>query len=205
MGYMKTEKNKRVNSVFDSIAPIYGMFYDYQKKHYEAVLENVKKELDFSGYHSIIDVGCGTGALCAVFDQKGLIVTGIDPSQKMIQIAEGKQKNTAIEFVNASVLERLPFEDKSFDISIASYVAHGLKEYERTEMYAEMSRITKHLVIIYDYNQNRSVFTNIVEWLEGGDYFNFIRKVRQELKENFLEVKMIDVGIRASLYVCEPK
>jgi len=202
---MKTTKNKKVNSVFDNIAPIYGSFFDYQKKHYNTVLENVKKELDFSGYHSIIDVGCGTGALCSVLNQKGLIVTGIDPSQKMIDIAEEKQKNTGIKFINASVLEGLPFEDKSFDISIASYVAHGLNENERAEMYAEMSRITKHLVIIYDYNQNRSVLTNIVEWLERGDYFNFIRKVRQELKENFLEVKMIDVDIRASLYVCEPQ
>jgi len=72
-------------------------------------------------------------------------------------------------------------------------------------MYAEMSRVVKHLVIFYDYNQNRSVLTNIVEWLERGDYFNFIRKVRKELKENFLEVKIIDTEIRASLYVCKPQ
>jgi len=202
---MKKTKSKNGNSVFDNIAPIYGRFFDYQKKHYKAVLENVKNEFDFSGYQSIIDVGCGTGALCSVLNQKGLIVTGIDPSQKMIDIAEEKQKNTEIKFINASVLKGLPFEDKIFDLSIASYVAHGLKEIERAEMYAEMSRITKHLVIIYDYNQNRSVLTNIAEWLEGGDYFNFIRNVRKELKETFLEVKVIDVDTRASLYVCEPK
>ncbi len=202
---MKKTKSKKENSVFDSIAPIYGRFFDYQKKHYNAVFENVKKEFDFSGYQNVIDVGCGTGALCSVLNQKGLIVTGIDPSQKMITIAEEKQKNTGIKFMNASVLKGLPFEDKSFDISIASYVAHGLKENERAEMYAEMSRITKQLVIIYDYNQNRSVLTNIVEWLEGGDYFNFIRNVRKELKGIFVDVKMIDVDTRASLYVCEPK
>lgn len=202
---VRVKNMKTANSVFDRIAPIYGRFFDYQIKNYDAVLENVKKELDFSGYHSIIDFGCGTGALCSVLNQKGMIVTGIDASQKMLQIAEEKQKGTGIRFMNASVLERLPFEDKSFDLSIAAHVAHGLKENERTKMYAEMSRVTKHLVIIYDYNQNRSVLTNIVEWLEGGDYFNFIREVKKELKENFLEVKIIDAGNRASLYVCEPQ
>ncbi|HYE68535.1 MAG TPA: methyltransferase domain-containing protein [Anaerovoracaceae bacterium] len=202
---MKKTTSKKEETVFDIIAPIYGRFFDYQIKHYNAVLENIKKEFDFSGYQSIIDVGCGTGALCSVLNQKGMIVTGIDSSQKMLRIAEEKQKGTGIRFMNASVLERLPFEDKSFDISIAAHVAHGLKESDRAKMYAEMSRVVKHLVIFYDYNQNRSVLTNIVEWLERGDYFNFIRKVRKELKENFLEVKIIDTEIRASLYVCKPQ
>lgn len=202
---MEKTKSKKENSVFDIIAPIYGRVFDYQKRHYDAVMENVKDQFDFSEYHSIIDVGCGTGALCSVLDQKGLLVTGIDPSQKMIDIAEEKQKGAGINYMKANVLERLPFDDKSFDISITSYVAHGLKEGERAKMYAEMSRVTKQLVIIYDYNQNRSVLTNIVEWLEGGDYFNFIRNVGHELKENFLNAKIIDIDIRAALYVCEPK
>ena len=199
---MKTEESKKTSSVFDRIAPIYGLFIDYQKKRYHAVLENIKSEFDFSECQSIIDVGCGTGALCSVLDQKGLTVTGVDPSQNMLRIAEKKQMNTGIKFINASILERLPFEDKNFDISIASYVAHGLKENERAKMYAEMRRVTKNRVIIYDYNQNRSVFINIIEWLEGGDYFNFIGNTVQELKENFHEVKVIDVDTRAAIYLC---
>ncbi len=199
------KKDKKENTVFDTIAPIYGRFFDYQTKRYDAALDKIKSELDISGYHSIVDVGCGTGALCSVLNQRGLCVTGVDSSQRMLRIAEEKQKYAGIKFVNASVLEGLPFDDKSFDLSIASHVAHGLKESERGKMYAEMSRITKQLVIIYDYNQNRSPLTNILEWLERGDYFNFIRKVRQELKENFLEIKTIDVDIRASLYVCKPR
>ena len=199
---MKTEESKKASSVFDRIAPIYGLFIDYQKKRYNAVLENIKNEFDISEYQSVIDVGCGTGALCAVLDQRGLAVTGVDPSQNMLRIAEKKQINTGIKFIDASILERLPFEDKSFDISIASYVAHGLKANERAKMYAEMKRITKNRVIIYDYNQNRSVLTNIVEWLEGGDYFNFIRNPAQEMKESFNEVKIIDVDIRAAVYLC---
>lgn len=193
------------NRLFDRIAPIYGLFYYYQKRHYNAVLDEVQNELDFSTYKNIVDVGCGTGALCSALNQRGFAVTGIDPASKMLNIAMKKPENKAVDFINASALERLPFEDNSFDVSVASYVVHGLKGYERKIIYAEMSRITKHLVIIYDYNETRSILTNIIEWFEGGDYFNFIRKAKSEMKESFRDLHVIDVGLRAAWYVCIPK
>ena len=200
------DKNKKKKKgVFDWIAPIYGLFYNYQKMHYKAVIDGAQDELNFSAYKNIIDVGCGTGALCSMLNQRGVVVTGVDPVQRMLSIAAKKQENKAIEFIQASVLERMPFEDKSFDVSIASYVAHGLKEYERKIMYVEMSRITKHLVIIYDYNEKRSTLTNIIEWLEGGDYFNFIKKAKSEMKENFRDIRVVDVDLRAAWYICSPR
>ena len=69
-------------------------------------------------------------------------------------------------------------------------------------MYAEMSRISKHLVILHDYNENRGLFTDIIEWLERGDYFNFIKKVKYELKETFRDVNVINVAEKAAWYVC---
>lgn len=199
------DKNAKKNSVFDLIAPIYGLFYDYQKKHFNEALDELQKKLDFSGYKEIIDVGCGTGALCSVLNQRGFNVTGVDPVQKMLNIAMEKGENRAIEFIRANALERLPFQDKSFDVSIASYVAHGLKGYERKIIYNEMSRITRHRVIIYDYNEKRSVLTDTIEWLEGGDYFNFIKEARPELGANFRDVNIINVGLRAAWYICVPK
>jgi len=199
------DKNRKNKSVFDLIAPIYGLFYDYQKKHYNAVLDKVQNELDFSAYKNIIDIGCGTGALCSVLNQRGFTVTGVDPAQKMLKIAVGKQENKAVEFVQASALERLPFGNKSFDASVASFVAHGLKGDERKIVYAEMSRITKHLVIIYDYSENRSVLTDVIEWLEGGDYFNFVKEAKSEMRESFHDIRVLDVGLRAAWYICVPK
>ncbi len=191
-------------NVFATIAPFYGLFYDLQKRSFDAVLDRVQADLALSAYKSIIDVGCGTGALCSVLNRRGFIVTGVDPVQGMLSVGAQKQENRGIEFVQASATERMPFEDKSFDVAIASYVAHGLKEPERRLLYAEMKRLSKHLVVIYDYNGNRSALTDIVEWLEGGDYFNFIKKVKGELGEVFGEVRTIDVDVRATWYVCAP-
>lgn len=198
------KKNSGHQLLFELIAPIYGLFYAYQKRHYAEVVEGIKNELDLSAYENILDVGCGTGALSSVLHQKGLSVTGIDPAQKMLNIAAKKPENKEITFIRANALEKLPFTDKSFDVSIASYVAHGLQADERKAIYAEMNRITKHRVVIYDYNENRALLTSIIEWLEGGDYFNFIKHTKEEMKNSFRDVKEIHVGIRASWYICEP-
>jgi ubiquinone/menaquinone biosynthesis C-methylase UbiE len=191
--------------LFNSISQIYGLFYKIQKKRFKDVIEIVKKELDIKQFKTILDVGCGTGALCSVLNDMGLKVTGVDPAEKMLNIAREKPENKMVIFVQANILERLPFEDKLFEASIASYVAHGMGQEERKLMYAEMSRVTKSKVIIYDYNEKRSLPTTIIEWLEGGDYFNFIKNAESEMRECFSDVKTVYVDVRATWYICTPK
>lgn len=202
---------KNSSGLFNSIAPVYGLFYKAQKKRFAEVIEGVESKLNMSTFETIIDVGCGTGALCSVLQAKGLSVTGIDPAGKMLEIARNKEENKNICFVQADVLEGLPFEDNCFDVAIASYVAHGLKAEERKQMYAEMSRVTSNWVIIYDYNDKRSLLITIVEWLEGGDYFHFIKNAAPEMKDCisemkscFSEVEVINVDTRAAWYICKP-
>ncbi len=88
-------------------------------------------------------------------------------------------------FVQVGNDNRLPFASKSFEIVLAAYVAHGMQPEQRLELYSEMKRLSRYLVILHEYNQNRSLLTNIVEYAEGGDYFNFIRIVEDELKGGF--------------------
>ncbi len=204
-------EEKKSSLLFNLIAPIYGLFYNYQKRWYTRIVDSVKSTIDISIFDSIIDVGCGTGALCSVLKDKGMDVTGIDPAIKMLNIAMDKAENKGIKFLQANVLEGLPFKDKSFDIAISSYVAHGLEAEERKRMYAEMSRLAREYVIIHDYNNERSFLTSIIEWLEGGDYFHFIKHAEPEMKDCLLEMKAcfsevraINVGVRANWYICKP-
>ena len=199
------------NLLFNAIAPVYGLFYNRQKKRYREVLNCVAAQLDLTSNNSILDVGCGTGSLCSVLNERGLSVTGIDPAQNMLSIARRQPENKNIMFLQANALEQLPFADNSFDLSIASYVAHGMQRSERIKLYSEMRRVTKSKVIIYDYNQKRSLMTSLVEWLEQGDYFQFIKNPKiemescvSEMANCFSEVKVIEVDTRASWYVCTP-
>ena len=197
-------KNKNDNFLFNFIAPIYGLFYNAQKKNYLLNVKSMKEEIDILQYDTIIDVGCGTGAFCSVLNQQGLRVTGIEPAKRMLKIGADKEENKGINFVECSTCSKLPFEDKSFDLSIASYVAHGLKPIERQKLFSEMSRLTKHFVIIHDYNDQRALLTSIIEWAERGDYFNFIKTVKRELNEHFKSVKVVNVKKQAAWYICEP-
>lgn len=203
------EKNDR--GLFNSIAPVYGLFYKNQKKNFRKIIDQIRPEFDIQEFKSIIDVGCGTGAFCSVLNERGMRVTGIDAAEKMLKIARSKPENKAIDFFQADILKKLPFEDNHFEIAITSYVAHGLKQEQRKQMYTEMARAAKKWVIIHDYNKQRSFGTSLIEWLEGGDYFHFIRHAEPEMKECisnlkpcFAEVRVVNVGVRANWYLCKP-
>ena len=198
--------------LFDTIAPIYGLFFHWQRRRFLRIMEDMQKELDLSGYNTALDVGCGTGALCSVLSDKGLKVTGVDPAARMLSAAGGRPENKGVTFIRASALERLPFEDKSFDIVIASYVAHGLQKEGRKKLYAQMGRLARNKVVIHDYNQNRSPLISLIEWLEHGDYFGFIKAARDEMENCFSDmrqcfafVQVADVGPNAAWYICTPR
>ena len=198
--------------LFNAIAPVYGLFYNKQKNRYREVIRSAVNEWTQNGYRSILDVGCGTGALCSTLNEAGLSVTGVDPAENMLAIAKRHTENQDIRFLQANALSGLPFADKSFDLSIASYVAHGLQKSERMKLYAEMRRVTRSKVILYDYNQSRSLMTSFVEWLERGDYFGFIKNPKgemencvTELEKCFSNVTVVIVDKRAAWYVCTPQ
>ena len=72
--------------MFNFIAPVYGLFYKYQKRQYAQIVEGVKDKIDLYSFRTIIDVGCGTGALCSVLKNGGMSVTGVDTAVKMLGI-----------------------------------------------------------------------------------------------------------------------
>lgn len=189
-------------SIFDRIAPIYGMFFNFQVRYFKKIRDRAYHEIDIKEYDSVLDIGCGTGALCKTLSDDGLSVTGVDTSLGMLNQARKKLKDSRVELVHIDPDDSLPFKDKSFDLVITSYVAHGLQREERLELYREMRRIARKTVIIHDYNKERALLTTVIEWLERGDYFNFIKIAREEMETIFEEVKEINVDKRASWYIC---
>jgi len=167
-------------------------------------LERFSKQAGIEDYKSVLDVGCGNGALMKALRLRGLKVAGVDFLPAMAAIAKRNlKKDEDIVVQRADVLQGLPFGDKGFDMAIASYVLHGMHPDERIKVYGEMSRVAGKAVIFHDYNANKAPLTSIIEAIEGGDYFNFIRIGKQEMETYFESVQVINVDKRAAWYICK--
>lgn len=187
--------------LFNKIAPVYGMFFEYQVRNFRTVIDKARTQIYLPEHESFLDIGCGTGALPFVLSELGYNTTGVDAALRMIKLAKEHNTGNKTHFTVGDVLTGLDFADKSFGIVIASYVAHGMTEKDREKLYDEARRLARKMIIFHDYNKTRSLGSDLIEWLEGGDYFNFIKIAESELKEYFGNVQVIPIGKKSAWYV----
>ncbi|MCL4468798.1 MAG: class I SAM-dependent methyltransferase [Deltaproteobacteria bacterium] len=190
--------------LFDTIAPVYNIFFRYQVRSFRTILSRTNGQLFIPGNARILDIGCGTGALAFCLHEMGYRVTGVDASSAMINIAKKNNPGNAASFMVANALKGLPFADKSFDLVISSYVAHGLPEEQRPVFFTEAKRLARVQVVFQDYNKKRKPLSDIIEWLEGGNYFSFIQHAQEEMKGVFSSVEMRSFAAQVAWYICTP-
>ena len=179
-------------NIFDLIARPYAGFFNYQHRQFKGIVPTLLHSLPETP-KSVLDVGCGTGAMCQVFKENGLIVAGCDRSSAMIKQSK-RLTSSSITYIEADVLHGLPFPDDSFDLVVASLVAHGMTIENRLKLYAQMKRIARNDVFLVDYGPTRHWLSDILEYLEKGDYFNFIKVIDKELASTFGNLTKIPLG-----------
>ena len=86
----------------------------------------------------ILDAGCGSGPLFAALRERGAVVTGMDSSVRMLQLARQRLGDGAALHL-ADLRSPLPFVDGAFDDVIASLVLHYLEDW--TAPLAELRRV----------------------------------------------------------------
>ena len=64
----------------------------------------------------VLDVGCGTGELCALATSRGAVASGLDAAEGMIAIARRRLPGADL---RVGAMERLPWDDGSFDLVTA--------------------------------------------------------------------------------------
>lgn len=98
---------------------------------------------------TVLDAGCGPGALSFMLAEKGCIVTGVDLSEPNIvaakAYAETKGLTGKITFQTGDV-EHMAFADKSFDYVVSSHVLEHVPDF--TQGARELSRLARKQVII---------------------------------------------------------
>lgn len=91
----------------------------------------------------ILDVGCGTGGFLRLAAQRfpAALLTGADPSEKMLEHAVAANPvPDRLEFVHASA-EALPFEDGSFDLAVSTMSFHHWAD--QAKGLAEIARVLR--------------------------------------------------------------
>ncbi|MEU5533722.1 class I SAM-dependent methyltransferase [Streptomyces sp. NPDC020362] len=88
----------------------------------------------------LLDAGCGSGPLFAALRDRGALVTGIDSSAGMVELARRRLGADAALHV-ADLSNPLPFADGAFDDVLASLVLHYLEDWGPT--LTEMRRVLR--------------------------------------------------------------
>lgn len=189
---------KRHKRIFNTIAPIYNLFYRRQYNGYCKLLESFEAKLCIPEKGTILDIGCGTGALLNAFITLGYDAQGVDIAEEMLQHARRRGLNCRL----ADIIKGLNIDDNTFDLVTASFVAHGLDREKRLMLYTEAKRLSHNKVLIHDYSSRRSLLISIIEYMEGGDYFNFIKDCTDEMKQLFSNVEIIQVNKYNNWYIC---
>ena len=154
-----------IENIYDKIAE------EYHKKtklnFYNAELEfpsmlRILKELKLSN-KKILDLGCGSGRYTKLLLNKEAKVWAIDPSEKMLEIAQRENKEVIFKKGTAS---KIPFKTNFFDIVISSLVIDHIKYIDKA--FREVNRILKNNGI-FIFSRNNPI-TEIVEKCEGNSY-----------------------------------
>lgn len=99
------------------------------------------------GGQSVLDVGCGTGALAIAakgFVGAGGEVTGVDPSTEMVGRARRKAAKAGVEArFDVGTIETLPFSDATFDAVLSSLMLHHLTDDGLQKGIEEVGRVLK--------------------------------------------------------------
>jgi len=134
-----------VHEMFDNIASDYDRMNEIISLGGNIKLKKrIIKTVPIKKGMKILDLCTGTGDLAILISErlnKEVCITGVDFSQKMLEIARNKAKNYEnIDFIQADVLE-LPFEENSFEACFIGYGLRNLKDLRKGLL--EIKRLLK--------------------------------------------------------------
>lgn len=123
------EHRRRTRNAYDQLAPVWsattddGPWNGYLER--PAVKSLIPRPL---AERSVLDAGCGSGALCEWLLGEGATVTGVDLSPAMVRAAQTRSGHAA-RFEVADLAEPLPFDSEVFDGVVSSLTLHYLEDW----------------------------------------------------------------------------
>lgn len=156
---------------FSILTPIYDVFMrlamkDLRLKTLFVSLLNLKAGI------SVLDFGCGTGTLTILIKRghRGVVVTGVDIDEQILEIARKKalKSNIDVDF-NWYDGEMLPYPDRVFEVVVSSYVVHHLSREDKARLFREIFRVLKPRGFLYimDFGVPHSWYAKVIATVLG--------------------------------------
>lgn len=115
-------------------------------EEFNLILKTLSAKLELSG-KSILDFGCGFGYFSMASEEPGTAITGIDPDQDQVKIAQQILKNRKGRSFICAAGEALPFKDNSFDRILSFSVLEHVCDLDR--VLQEAHRVLKPNGLFY--------------------------------------------------------
>lgn len=146
--YVKGKKKEEyVHSVFENIAHRYDFMNSLLSfRRHKAWRDFTMKKMRVQQGDTALDVACGTAdwTIALAKESKTGEITGIDFSQKMLEVGEKKiksiQLDRQIKLIQGNAME-LPFEDDTFDHATIGFALRNVPDVET--VLSEMKRVVK--------------------------------------------------------------
>ena len=104
----------------------------------EAEFDEFMSQIEPSSH--VLDAGCGSGIVTRYLVDNGYQVTGIDISEKMLDIAKNRVPEATFEVGDMSALE---FEDGSFDGVVSTFAVFHIPRTKHFSLFQDFHRILR--------------------------------------------------------------
>jgi ubiquinone/menaquinone biosynthesis C-methylase UbiE len=187
-------------NLWEHATPVLRVLEPIRRPPLRRKLAAINERVALTSSTRVLDVGCGIGTALAELVRFPCQVTGVDPTGALLRVA--RRRFPGVSFVQEPAHAMRSIPEASQDVSLVAATLHGLQPDYRRKVYTELLRVTRRLVAVIDYHRNYNPAVALVEWLEGGDYFRFVRTVGSELAAAFPRLQIQRFPGYESLYLC---
>ena len=113
---------------------------------YDETLSRVLKKASIKDGDLVLDIGTGTGNLAVKFLERGCEVIGLDPSAKLLKIAERKVEEWKGRFqirLCEDPFLQIPFPEQTFNVVASTFSIHHISDDAKRLSIREMKRVLK--------------------------------------------------------------
>lgn len=165
-----------------------------------------------SANNNIVEIGCGGGflSLCLARHAKGVSVLGLDPTPKMIELAEKRRQlanlpENQLKYLQAGA-EQLNVNTESIDIVIAAFSIHhwsdpnsamslifnGLKQKGKIWLCEDLNAPTEGVLEV---NKSLKAYKGVKQLLEKTGFVGIEKQIKTSSEGEFLIVEAIKPGL----------